>query len=142
MYSSYWHWKSPNIVIAAEKKMKEVMYVSSLPPKMVEVISHKLQSFGDLFNFSGVCMMWRSVHKTYWRKFLESHSPLIVHTTTYEKRFCSFYSLPEKRAYSSKMSNFLELTYSGSSSGYLIMAGANKHYKKYHFSQRLFRNDI
>jgi hypothetical protein len=49
-----------------------------------------------------------------------------VHTTTYEKRFCSFYSLPEKRAYSSKMSNFLGLTYSGSSSGYLIMAGANK----------------
>jgi hypothetical protein len=110
----------------AEKKMKEVMDVSPLPLEMLEVISQKLLSFDDLFNFSGVCTLWRSVHKIYWRKLLESHSPLIVHTTTYGKRFCSFYSLPEKRAYSSKMSNFWGLTYSGSSSGYLIMAGANK----------------
>ncbi|KAK2414755.1 hypothetical protein QL285_037311 [Trifolium repens] len=106
--------------------MKEVMDVSPLPLEMLEVISQKLLSFDDLFNFSGVCTLWRSVQKTYWRKFLESHSPLIVHTTRYAKRFCSFYSLPERRAYSSKMSNFWGLTYYGSSSGYLIMAGANK----------------
>jgi hypothetical protein len=93
---------------------------------MLEVISHKLQSFDDLFNFSGVCTMWRSVWKIYWRKFHESHSPLIVHTTTSAKRFCSFYSLSEKWAYSSKMSNFRGLTYSCFSSGCIIMVGANK----------------
>jgi hypothetical protein len=99
---------------------------SPLPPEMLEVISQKLQSFDDLFNFSGVCTMWRSVQKTYCRKFLESHSPLIVHTTTYAKRFCSFYSLLEKRAYNTKMSTFWGLTYYVFSSGYLIMTSANK----------------
>jgi hypothetical protein len=34
--------------------------------EMLEEISQKLQSFDDLFNFSGVCTMWRSVQKIYW----------------------------------------------------------------------------
>ncbi|XP_045794696.1 uncharacterized protein LOC123889411 isoform X1 [Trifolium pratense] len=111
---------------SSKKKMKEAMVINPFPPEILEVISQKLLSFDDIFSFSDVCTEWRAVQKTYWRKFLESHSPLIVHTTTYAKKFCSFYSIPENRAYSSKLSNIWGLSYSGSSSGYLTMAGANK----------------
>jgi len=55
-----------------------------------------------------------------------SQSPLLVQTTSYAKKFCSFYSIPEKRAYRAKMSYFWGLTYLCSSSGYLIMKGTNK----------------
>ncbi|KAK2361205.1 hypothetical protein QL285_086384 [Trifolium repens] len=105
--------------------MKEDMDTSPLDGDMLDIISKKLLSFDDLFNFSAVCKEWREVHKIYWKKFLESQSPLVIQTTPYAKKFYSFYSIPEKRAYSSKMSNFWGLYYSGSSSGYLIMAGAN-----------------
>ncbi|WJX76755.1 hypothetical protein P8452_60136 [Trifolium repens] len=43
---------------SSKKKMKEVMDVSPLPLEMLEVISQKLLSFDDLFNFSGVCTLW------------------------------------------------------------------------------------
>ncbi|XP_045797769.1 uncharacterized protein LOC123891952 [Trifolium pratense] len=105
--------------------MKEDKDISPLDGDMLDIVSKKLVSFDDLFNFSAVCKEWRAVHKIYWRKFLESQSPLIVQTTRNAKRFYSFYSIPEKRAYSSKLSYFRGKSYCGSSSGYLVMAGAN-----------------
>ncbi|XP_045797410.1 uncharacterized protein LOC123891571 isoform X2 [Trifolium pratense] len=107
------------------KKMKEDMDISPLDLDMLDIISKKLLSFDDLFNFSAVCKEWRAVHKVYWRKFLESQSPLVVQTTSYAKKLYSFYSIPEKQAYNSKMSYFWGLYYCGSSSGYLVMAGGN-----------------
>ncbi|CAJ2670850.1 unnamed protein product [Trifolium pratense] len=107
------------------KKMKEDKDIRPLDGDMLDIVSKKLVSFDDLFNFSAVCKEWRAVHKIYWRKFLESQSPLIVQTTRNAKRFYSFYSIPEKRAYSSKLSYFRGKSYCGSSSGYLVMAGAN-----------------
>lgn len=91
---------------------------------MLDTISHKLD-FDDQFQFAGACKEWRRVQKIYWRRFLASQSPLLVQTTPYDKKYCSFYSIPEKRVYRSKRSFYFG-SYCGSSSGYLIMAGANK----------------
>ncbi|KEH16632.1 transmembrane protein, putative [Medicago truncatula] len=73
-----------------------------------------------------VCKEWSRVQKNYWRIFMVSQSRLLVQTTSYANKFCSFYSIPEKRAYRAKMSYFLGLSYLSSCSGYLIMKGANK----------------
>ncbi|CAK8542246.1 unnamed protein product [Lathyrus sativus] len=107
------------------KKMENDIDFSQLPWNVLDTISQKL-SFDDLFDFASVCKEWRVVKKIYWKNFLESQSPLLVETTSYAKKFYSFYSIPDQRAYLSEMSYFWGLFYCGSSSGYIIMAGANK----------------
>lgn len=74
---------------------------SELPRDVLDIISKKL-NFDDLFEFAGVCK-----------------------TSSYAKRTFSFVSLPDKKVYSSKMDYFWGFHYTGSSSGYLIMAGLN-----------------
>ncbi|CAL5192378.1 unnamed protein product [Lathyrus oleraceus] len=106
------------------KKVENDIDFSHLPWNVLDTISHKL-SFDELFDFASVCKEWRVVKKIYWKNFLESHSPLLVETTSYAKKFYSFYSIPDQRAYLSEMSYFWGLFYCGSSSGYLIMAGNN-----------------
>jgi hypothetical protein len=53
-----------------------------------------------------------------------SESPLLVQTTSFAKKFFSFYRIPEKRVYRAKMGYFWGLSYLRSCSGYLIMKGA------------------
>ncbi|XP_050912284.1 uncharacterized protein LOC127127200 isoform X4 [Lathyrus oleraceus] len=108
----------------SRKKMENDIDFSQLPKNVLDTISQKL-NFDDLFDFASVCREWRVVKMIYWKKFLESQSPLLVETTSYAKKFYSFYSIPDQRAYLSEMSYFWGLYYCGSSSGYIIMAGAN-----------------
>ncbi|CAL5192565.1 unnamed protein product [Lathyrus oleraceus] len=110
--------------LSTGKKMENDIDFSQLPKNVLDTISQKL-NFDDLFDFASVCREWRVVKMIYWKKFLESQSPLLVETTSYAKKFYSFYSIPDQRAYLSEMSYFWGLYYCGSSSGYIIMAGAN-----------------
>ncbi|AES79590.1 putative F-box domain-containing protein [Medicago truncatula] len=95
-----------------------------LPPEMLDIISKNLD-FDDLFQFAGVCKSWREFHKIYCINFLASQAPLIFQTSSYSKDDYSFYSIPNQRAYRLKMGSLWGYSYSGSSSGYLIMAGDN-----------------
>jgi len=96
-----------------------------VPWDLLDVFFRKLDS-DDLFEFSGVCKNWREFHKIYWRNFSASEEPLLVQRSSrYEKSF-SFFSLPDRKVYNSKVINhFWHLAYCGSSSGYLIMTTQN-----------------
>lgn len=94
-----------------------------LPWDLLDIISKQLD-FDDLFQFAGVCKSWREFHKIYWKTFTASKSPLLVQTSSWAKKAYVFFSIPDRKVYSSKMDYFWGLSYSGSSSGYLIMAGA------------------
>ncbi|XP_058741905.1 uncharacterized protein LOC131614321 [Vicia villosa] len=111
-------------IFVTGKKTENNIDFSQLPWNVLDTISQKL-SFDDLFDFASVCREWRVVKKIYWKNFLESQSPLLLETTSYAKKSFTFYSIHDQRAYLSEMSYFWGLFYCGSSSGYLIMAGAN-----------------
>ncbi|XP_061353037.1 uncharacterized protein LOC133297840 isoform X2 [Gastrolobium bilobum] len=105
--------------------MKKEAVKSQLPWDVLDIISKKLD-FDDLFQFAGVCKNWRTFHKVYWRNFMLSEAPLLVLTSSYAKKAYFFVSISEQKVYRSKLDYFWGLSYSGTSSGYLIMAGYDK----------------
>ncbi|XP_057425682.1 uncharacterized protein LOC130719050 [Lotus japonicus] len=98
--------------------MEKLTANNMLPWDVLAIICKKL-NFNDIIQLSTVCKDWRS--------FLEMkfQSPLIVQRDSFSKNSLSFMSLPDYRFYSAQMDNFWGLSYSGSSSGYLIFAGPN-----------------
>jgi hypothetical protein len=104
--------------------MKKVAQDCQLPLEMLDIISQNLD-IDDLFQFAGVCKNWRAFHKIYCRNFLASQAPLIFQSSSYAKNDYSFYSIPDQRTYHLKMGSLWGYSYAGSSSGYLILAGAN-----------------
>ncbi|XP_027351335.1 uncharacterized protein LOC113862448 [Abrus precatorius] len=111
-------------VVPDERKQKRKVVAaqcSELPLDVLHIITKKLD-FDDLFQFAGVCKSWTTVHRNYWRNFMASQEPLLIQRSSFAKRVMNFYSISEERAYSTKLDNFWELSYSGFSNGYIIMA--------------------
>ncbi|XP_061353041.1 F-box protein At2g26160-like isoform X2 [Gastrolobium bilobum] len=105
--------------------MKTEAEYSELPWDILDIISKKLD-FDDLFQFAGVCKNWRTFHKVFWRNFMSSQAPLLVLTSSYAKKAYFFVSMSEQKVYRSKLDYFWGLSYAGSSSCYLILAGTDK----------------
>ncbi|XP_061353025.1 uncharacterized protein LOC133297834 [Gastrolobium bilobum] len=110
---------------SSSKLMKKEADNSQLPWDVLDIIYKKLD-FDDLFRFAGVCKNWRTFHKVHWRNLMVSQAPLLVLKSSFAKKDYFFVSISEQKVYRSKLDYFWGLSYSGISSGYLIMAGANK----------------
>ncbi|XP_061353026.1 uncharacterized protein LOC133297835 [Gastrolobium bilobum] len=110
---------------SSSKLMKIEAENGQLPWDVLDFISKKLD-FDDIFQIAGVCKNWRTFHKFYLRNFKSSQAPLLVLTSSYTKKAYFFFSISEQKVYHPKLDCFRGLSYSGSSSGYLVMAGAYK----------------
>ncbi|CAJ2634125.1 unnamed protein product [Trifolium pratense] len=97
-----------------------------LPWDVLHIIAKRLD-FDDLFHFAGVCTNWRAFHKIYWRNFLTSQKPLLLHKS-YHGNNQSLYtlgSISDQKDYCLKMKScFIQSTkaiYVSSSGRYFIM---------------------
>ncbi|XP_057425658.1 uncharacterized protein LOC130719025 [Lotus japonicus] len=104
--------------------MKKLATYNLLPWDDLAIICKKL-NFNDIFQLSAVCKDWRSFFKSYWKNSMEFQSPLIVQRASFSKKSLSFNSRSDNMSYSAQMDNFWSLSYSFSSSGYLIFVGPN-----------------
>ncbi|XP_058732603.1 uncharacterized protein LOC131604132 [Vicia villosa] len=101
--------------------------LAQLPWDVLDIICKALD-FDDLFSFSGVCMNWRTFHKS---TFLSSKEPLLVRFTINNRISAdshSFISIPNQKVYNLNMMSYFQYpncVYVRVSSGYFIFAHKN-----------------
>ncbi|KAF7825334.1 F-box protein [Senna tora] len=98
-------------------------YTHDLPSDVLNIIAKKLD-IDDLFSFGEVSKHWRTCQSIFWHNFLEWQAPLVIQKSAHAKRSCSFFSIVESRMYNSFLTYFSGFAHVESSSGYMIMAGA------------------